>query len=207
MNFGICAVQKPARRARPAHQLHPRAPRTGLFVVCGSVRLVEIGSAAEWAGTVASTTAVVVALALASRNEEARRSRDRLHALAREQQRKFGLWAEGLADPDADHMTDSRNLDSEAATYWREVDRLGVLRRQRGLRILRRIYGERSVRVAELYPGREEVHASVLKRLATDGARLAIDGDPGPLRRRGAISTGTGDHHKLRAAFNRLARL
>ena len=171
---------------------------------------MEAGTWSGWASAAASTVAVVVALALAARDDEARHERQaarrRLQTLAGERLRTFDLWTNGLEDPDGDRMTDAPTLDRECATFRAEVDALGRLRRRRGLRILTEIYGERSVFVAALLPDQTDDPAAVLARLFRRPA-LMLDFDPGPLRRRGALDVSGPDFTALRAAFVRLARV
>lgn len=121
--------------------------------------------------------------------------------------RHFDRWAEGIGEPDAERVRESSVLDFEAATFRRDAELLRPFRRRRALRVLAAIYGPRSMRVAELYPDPNEAANSVIMRLFTPSSWLAVDGEPGPLRRRGAWDVHDDDHRQLRAAYKRLKRV
>jgi hypothetical protein len=175
-----------------------------------TVAVVELGTWGEWAGAAASTAAVVVALYLASRDDEHKRerrqARQRIHARAQEQLRRFNRWTEDFETPDAAEITDAGNLDLECARYYLDVDQLGPLRRRRGMRVLRTIYGDRSVYAASLFGDDREDREQEFQRLVRR-YELIVDGDPGPLRRRAAQDITSADFEDLVKAVTALARL
>src|SRR5690606_18163683 len=131
---------------------------TGVAEPLASVGMT-LGTWGEWAAAFGTVLAAVIALYLGARDDEARRerlaARRRLRALAETRLRAMDQWCSGIAEPDGTSVTNSTTLDSECAAFHREVVALGTYARRRGLRILRTIYGERSVTIAELYPERE----------------------------------------------------
>lgn len=171
---------------------------------------MEVGTIAEWASALGTTLAATVALFLGARDDETRRSRlvarRRLHALAKLRLASFERWREGLEDPDYEVVGDAPTLDRECEELYWCITVLGRLRRRKGLAILREIYGARSVRVAELLPGQSPDREARLKTL---GPRidLMVDGEPGPLRRRGARPPLGPDFDRLARRFGELSRL
>ncbi|MFC8797207.1 hypothetical protein ACFT2C_05715 [Promicromonospora sp. NPDC057138] len=178
---------------------------------------MELGSAGEWAGAVVTAAATIVALHLGARDAEEHSNRQaarrEIHGFAAIRLRHMDRWDAGTEDPDGDRMKNAPILDAECAAVVSAVDRLASLRRWHADRLARRIYGQRSVSVARLYPERVDPNATASTGtelltflLLEKDYTLAVDGDPGPLRRQGA-SDDPEKRRVLRRAFRGLARV
>jgi len=118
---------------------------------------MQIGSVAEWAGAVATFAATIVALFLAARDEDQRRSRlaarrqiRSMAALRVRELRRLELDEEhSLLRDDLGYSSD----DVELSRYYELSKELGRFRRRRVLGILRDVYGgQPALDWVELYP-------------------------------------------------------
>ena len=174
---------------------------------------MQVGSVGEWFGAAATAAATAVALFFGVRDDEAKRhraaSRNRLRLLAEDRLLTLRRWRAGIEPPDSFKAVDTPRMDRECREFVTEVRGLGKRRMRRGVALLRSIYGERSVYVAELTKAETDAEGQSAEtlRLLRAGADLVIDGDPGPLRRRATQDVEGNEFRELVAAFQALARL
>ena len=147
---------------------------------------MQIGSVAEWAGAVATVAATIVALFLAARDEDQRRSRlaarRQIRSMAalrvRELRRLERDEDHSLLRDDLGHSSD----DVELSRYYELSKELGRFRRRRVLGILRDLYGgQTALDWVELYPAdvedktaHQEAFVRHLLRNHGDGRRLTM---------------------------------
>jgi hypothetical protein len=182
------------------------------------------GTWAEWIGATVTAGATAVALYFGVRDqakhEDRKAARRELHALAMERLRHMSRWDAGTEQPDHKSMTDSRKLDAECTKAVMIADRLSPMRAIAAEKLLRSVYGDRSVDTARLYPERVDENAALHDAqlnefgvrqnltiaLLSSNPALVVDGEPGPLRRRGAADD-LSERARLRRAFDALAKV
>jgi hypothetical protein len=101
--------------------------------------------------------------------------------------------------------------DNEAIRFVVEAALLGHVRRRRARRCLLRVYGNRALKVAALYPARAGATADAseadVTQLLHRRVDLFIDPEPGSKRVRGVLDVKSPDFQKLRKAFRTLSRI
>ena len=183
------------------------------------------GTWGEWFGAVATFAASGVALYFGVRDQakhdDRKDARRELHTFARERLRQMDRWDAGTATPDYEAMRNAPTMDAECARVVLIVDRLAPRRARESEKVLRGVYGDRSVNMAILYPERVDehvrlydaplndigVHESLTQTLLKANYELVVDGEPGPLRRRGAVIDATSERALLRRAFTTLTKV
>ncbi len=173
---------------------------------------MEVGTWGEWAGAIGTTAAATVAVFLGARDDEGRRerlsARRRLHALAKWRLRAFTRWEAKVEEPDGREVTAVAVLDRECAAFYLVADSLGHCRRRLALRVIREIYGDRAMEHVALVDNPDLIGtAQDHWPRVVPTVNMAVDGDPGPLRRRGAMAASGEDYQRLRRLYRALLRL